>query len=98
LEATYSAGITSEMMATMDFNELVIRIGKYFELKRAENLEQWRMVRRLCFVQANSMGARFNKDEELWQIEGDYVPTLDESKIEKWRKWLIQHGKMKGEA
>jgi len=98
LESAYKAGLTTEMLAYMTINEVVIRITSYFETKRAENLEQWRMVRRLAFVQACSMGAKYKNEEELWKIEGDRKREVSKDKIEMWRKWLIDNGKMKGEA
>jgi hypothetical protein len=85
------------MLAYMDVNEVVVRIRTYFETRKAENLEQWRRVRRLSYIQALTMGAKYKGEDELWQIEGDR-PKADANKIEQWRKWLIDNGKIKGQA
>ena len=82
----------------MTLEEVIVRIVEYFDRIKAGNLEQWRMVRRLCFIQAKTMGAKMNNETEMWDIEGDRPAGVTEDKIKMWRKWLIDNGKMKGEA
>ena len=82
----------------MSLEEVIVRIVEYFDRQKAGNLERWRMVRRLCFIQAKTMGAKMNNETELWDIEGDRPTGVTKERIEEWREWLIRHGKMKGEA
>lgn len=98
LKAAYQSGITTEMLAYMSLNEVIVRIGWYFDSKRAENLEQWRMVRRLAFIQSRSMGSKLSNEMEMWEIEGDRRFDITLEKVDKWKKWLVKHGKIKGEA
>jgi hypothetical protein len=62
----------------------------------AANLEKWRMVRRLSWVQARTMGGFKGTEEELWKIESDRVEIENPmEKIEFWKKRLKELGKIK---
>ena len=68
----------------MLLNEVIVRIRSFFERERAANISQWRMVRRLCFFQAKTMGNKLNSEEELWEIEGDAPTSVSEEKLKAW--------------
>jgi hypothetical protein len=69
----------------------------YSEGQRLTNqtkmLEGWRMVRRLCFVMARTMGGFKGEETSLWQIEGDSSNEVSMDKIKAWQERLKELGK-----
>jgi hypothetical protein len=61
----------------------------------AANREKWRMIRRLCWINARVMGGYKSNEETLWPIEGDAVQAVEADKRELWAKRLKELGKLK---
>lgn len=69
-------------------------ISLFLKGKQAANLDQWRMVRRLCYIQGLSMGSKLTDETQLWTIEGDKKGIENPTeKIEKYKEALISIGK-----
>jgi hypothetical protein len=87
------AGLTGEELNYMSLSNVV----NYIKGKAAANREQWRMVRRTCWVQAVSIGGYKGTEESLWQIdEQEQKKDIHiTEKIDRWRNRLIELGKWK---
>jgi len=75
----------------MSLGEVVEHISIYAERRKFDNKEYWRGVRRLCFVFQRTMGAKINREEELWQIDEGKEVTKD--KLKEWENELKRMGK-----
>lgn len=85
-------GLTDAELCHMGLQEVVWHMGG----AGAANREKWRMVRRICYIIARTMGGYKGTEESLWGIEGD-KRTLgnQQDKIKAWRNRLIELGKIK---
>jgi hypothetical protein len=70
--------------------------GRTEAVQRREK-ELWLMTRRICFVNATTMGGYKGSEEGLWNIDGDVKkePKDIKKNIDEWRERLIELGKWK---
>ena len=89
IDGCIESGIAFDQLCSYSVHEM----GLFLKGVGQKELSEWKRTRRICFVLSRVMGAKIEREEELWTIdEHENNKDVDWDRIENYKKRLKELG------